>query len=175
MDALFTMLSRRSVRSYQPGEITQEQIDNLLKAAMAAPSAGNSQPWHFVVVNEREKLTQISVIHPHAKMADQAKLAIMVCADPTLEKYTDFWPQDCAAAVQNILLAAHAQGLGAVWTGIYPAINPKVFREMFELPQNIEPFALVVVGNSSKEPQEVKRYLANRVHLNTFNSPKTGS
>ena len=170
MDTLSAIFTRRSVRKYQPGQISQEQTNNLLKAAMAAPSAANSQPWHFVVVDDHKKLTQIATFHPYAKMAAEAAQAILVCAEPGLEKFPGFWPQDCAAAVQNILLAAHAQGLGAVWVGIYPGNDPKPFCELFELPQGIEPMALVVVGLDSSTPEDPKRYLSERVHQNKFTS-----
>lgn len=168
MDTLLAIFTRRSVRNYEPGQLTKEQINNLLKAAMAAPSAGNSQPWHFVVVDDHNKLKQISSFHPYAKMASQAALAILVCAEPALEKFPGYWPQDCAAAVQNILLAAHAQGLGAVWVGIHPGNDSAPFKELFELPQGIEPMALVVIGSSSSAPEDPKRYLPERVHLNKF-------
>ena len=174
MDTLSAIFTRRSVRKYQPGELTEKQIENLLKAAMSAPSAANSQPWHFVVVDDHKKLNQISSFHPYAKMAAEAALAILVCAEPALEKFPGFWPQDCAAAVQNILLAAHAQALGAVWVGIYPGNDSTPFRELFELPQGIEPMALVVIGSAPSNPEEPERYLPERVHYNKF-TPKAAS
>lgn len=175
MDTLSAIFTRRSVRTYAKAALSQEQIDNLLKAAMLAPSAGNSQPWHFVLVNEPALLEEVATIHPHAQMITAAKLAILVCAEPALERFSGFWPQDCSAAIQNILLAAHAQGLGAVWVGIYPALAPEPFKKMFHLPVGIEPMSLVVIGkntteNLQKEPPD--RYLANRIHFNKFNNRK---
>lgn len=168
MDALKTIFTRRSVRKYNPGPISSEQVKNILKAAMSAPSAGNSQPWHFIVVDEPEKMIKMAGTHPYAAMAKQAPLGILVCADPGLERYPGFWPQDCSAAVQNILLAAHAMGLGAVWTGIYPHLAPEPFRELFSLPENIIPMAFVVIGQSSDEPADPERYAPERVHCNKW-------
>src|SRR5512142_911151 len=108
MDALEAILTRRSVRRYTPEPIAEELLHELLDAAMHAPSAGNEQPWHFVVVTDRETLAAIPRFHPYAVMLRQAPAAIVVCGDPTLEKYHGYWVQDCAAATENLLLAAHA-------------------------------------------------------------------
>ena len=113
------IISRTSVRSYTNQPIEQEKIELLLRAAMAAPSACNKQPWHFVVINDRKMLDKIPSFSPYASMVKEAPLAIVVCGD--LDKALDgweqdFWIQDCAAATENILLMAHGLGLGAVWT-----------------------------------------------------------
>lgn len=176
MDALFAVYTRRSVRQYDSGGIGEEQVENLLRAGMAAPSAGNSRPWHFIVIDDAKKLSEISDIHPHAKMAVHAALAIVVCADPTLERSPGYWPQDCAAATQNILIAAHAQGLGAVWCGIYPGIkDDSSFRKLFCLPDSIVPLSLVVLGPQKKEPEDPGRYDKDRVHRNVFTCLKSGA
>jgi len=114
---------------------------------MSAPSAGNQQPWHFIVVNERVLLDRIPEFSPYAAMCRQAPLGILVCGDTTLEKYPGYWIQDCSAATQNLLLAAHDLGLGAVWTGVYPREERiRGFREAFKLPDHILPLAFVVIG-----------------------------
>lgn len=172
MDALFAIFSRRSVRQYESGKLEEAQVENLLKAAMSAPSAGNARPWHFIVVEDHEILSQIPGIHPHAAMASHAPFAILVCAEPALEKYPGYWPQDCAAATQNILLAANAQGLGAVWCGVYPGIkDDSQFRKLFNLPDKVIPMSLVVIGKRPEgagEPKDPGRYDQSRVHRNKF-------
>lgn len=175
MDTLFAMFTRRSVRQYDPGKVEEEQIENMLKAAMSAPSARNSRPWHFVVIDEPEKLSKISFAHPHASMAANATLAILVCSEPELEKISGYWQQDCAAATQNILLAAHAQALGAVWCGIYPGVSDSELRELFELPEGIIPMSIVVIGRKPSEPKDPERYMAERVHRNKFMPRKVGT
>ena len=116
MNTLDAIRTRRSVRKYAAGRkpVAPETVRILLEAAMAAPSAGNQQPWHFVVVDDPAILDQIPAIHPFAQMAREAPLAVLVCGDTSLEKHKGYWVQDCAAAVENLLLAAHDQGLGAV-------------------------------------------------------------
>ena len=106
MDVLEAIHTRRSIRAYQDQPVPKELVQQILTAAMYAPSAGNAQPWQFVVINDRKLLQQIPKVHPHAPMAEQAPLAIMVCGDLDMEKYPGNWPLDCAAAVENLLLAA---------------------------------------------------------------------
>jgi nitroreductase/Na+-translocating ferredoxin:NAD+ oxidoreductase RnfG subunit len=142
--------SRKSVRNYTDQEVTKEQLEVLVKAGMAAPSARNLQPWAFIVINEREMLDALADSLPNAKMLLQAQAAIIVCGD--MEKAatdTDsaYWVQDCSAASQNILLAAEATGLGAVWTAAYPyqdRISP--VRNLLGLPENIIPLNVIPIG-----------------------------
>ncbi len=112
--------SRRSIRKFEDKAVSEENIKDILSAAMMAPSAGNAQPWQFVVVDDRDKLNAVPDINEYAAMAKNAPLGILVCGDLSLEKYAGYWVQDCSAAIQNLLLATHAKGLGAVWTGIHP-------------------------------------------------------
>ena len=116
MDTLTAIHTRRSIRKYTDQPVTPEQVRTLLAAAMAAPSAGNQQPWQFVVVTDKDLLAQVGLLHPHVHMAPKAPLGILVCGDTRAEKYAGYWVVDCSAAVQNLLLAAHDLGLGAVWT-----------------------------------------------------------
>ncbi len=165
MEAIECILSRRSIREYKPGDITPDQINTLLKAAMAAPSAGNQQPWHFVVVTDREKLDQLGEINPYAKMARQAPLGIMVCGELALQKYPGYWVQDCSAAIENILLAAHGMGLGGVWTGIYPVEHRvESYLKLFKLPEGIVPLAFLVFGHPGEDKPPSDRYNPERVH-----------
>jgi nitroreductase len=169
MNTLEAIRTRRSVRSFMAKPIPNETIEELLRAAMSAPSAGNEQPWQFLVIDDRKKLDSITGVNPNAKMCKEAQAAILVCGDTTKEKYPGFWVQDCAAATQNILLAAHERGLGSVWTGIYP-IPERVqgFRQLLAIPDTIIPFCLVPLGYPAKESPQVDRFQRDRVHYNSW-------
>jgi nitroreductase len=169
MDFLEFIHTRRSVRKYQDTEVPMETIKEIIAAGTSAPSAGNQQPWHFIIITEKKLLIRIPDIHPHAKMAEDAPVAVLVCADPSLEKHKGYWVQDCAACTQNILLAVHAKGLGAVWTGVYPREERmENFRKLLKIPDNIIPFALVPMGYSVQEPSKADRYKEERVHHNKW-------
>ena len=120
MDTLDAIHTRRSIRTYLDQPVSEELIQKLLAAAMQAPSARNQQPWQFMVIDGRALLAKIATFVPNVAMAGKAPLAILVCGDLSLEKSEGYWVVDCAAAVENMLLAAHALGLGAVSCGIYP-------------------------------------------------------
>ncbi len=117
MEVIEAILTRRSIRKYSREKITDNQIEIILKAAMYAPSAMNQQPWHFIVIDNREKLNRIMEVHPYSNMLKEAGLAILVCGDERLQLSKGYWVVDCGAATQNLLLAAHGIGLGAVWLG----------------------------------------------------------
>lgn len=165
MDAINAIKTRRSIRRFKDKQVTEQEIKEILAAGMQAPSAGNGQPWHFVVVQDKKLLKKIPSIHPYASMAEEASLAVIVCGDSAHEKYKGFWVQDCSAAVENMLLAAHALGLGAVWCGIYPNEERMFpFSKMFELPSHIIPFALLPIGHPAEEKKPEDRYRPDRVH-----------
>ena len=169
MDALEAIFTRRSIRKFLPKAVSREEIEELLQAAMAAPSAGNAQPWLFLVITDKIKLAQIPSIHPYAAMCPESAASILVCGSPQLEKYAGFWPQDCAAAVQNLLLAARAGELGSVWCGIYPVEERvQAFRSMFGLPEVVVPFALVALGRPDQPFGRRDRYDAAKVHWETW-------
>ena len=156
--------ARRSIRRYTGEPVGEEAVRELLEAAMAAPSAGNQQPWHFIVIRDRALLNAVPGFHPHARMAEQAPLAILVCGDPTLEKHVDMWVQDCAAATENLLLAAAALGFGAVWCGVHPRQERvEGFRRLLGIPDHVIPFAFVPVGHPAEEKPPVQRYNPERV------------
>lgn len=164
---LDVILGRRSIRLYTAEPVTRDEITELLRAAMAAPSAGNEQPWHFVVITDRSLLEAIPALSPYAGMAKRAPAAILACGDPSLEKYPGYWVQDLSAAVENLLLAAHARGLGAVWCGIYPLEERvEAFRRLLDIPSDIIPFALVSLGRPAEEKPPAERYQPGRVHEN---------
>ena len=165
MDAMTAIRTRRSVRSFTGQPVSEKQILELLGAAMAAPSAGNEQPWSFVVVRDSTTLEQVSSINKSVGYAKKASLGILVCGDLTLDRHHGFWIQDVSAATQNLLLAAHALGLGAVWTGVYPSEERTGgFRKLFALPENIVPVAFVVIGHPLNTPAPQNRFRADRVH-----------
>jgi len=169
MDALEAILSRRSVRRYTQEEVPEEVIDEVLGAAMSAPSAGNGQPWHFIVIRNRDLLDEIPKIHPYSQMITEASLGILVCGDLRL-KNRDFWVQDCSAATENLLLAAHAKGLGAVWLGVYPLEErTRGFRKLLSLPKEIMPFALISIGYPAEEAlPRINRYDPLKIHNNRW-------
>ena len=140
MDVLEAIHTRRSIRTYQDQPVPESLVQKLLAATMQAPSACNQQPWQFVVIDDRAILTKIPTFMPNAAMVANAPLAILVCGDLHLhvEKSEGYWVVDCAAAVENMLLAAHALGLGAVWCGVYPR-EPRMegLRQLVGLPKNV--------------------------------------
>ncbi len=169
MDILTALHTRRSVRSFTDQPVAEEDIRALLDAAMIAPSAGNAQPWQFVVITDKAVLEQVPAINPYAAMAPRAPLGILVCGDLKAEKYHGFWVQDCSAAIQNILLAALARNLGTVWTGIYP-VEDRIqgFRRLCGLPGHIEPLALVLAGRPNQKQEHKSRYDESKIHRNVW-------
>lgn len=162
------IFKRTSIRSYTDQPVTKEQIEMLLRAGMAAPSAKNVQPWEFVVIQDKEHLLKITEFHPYSSMLKQAPLAIAVCGNTTkiaLEGVEDLWVQDCAAATQNILLEATELGLGSVWMGVYPKQDIiKGLRELLILPDFIVPFSLLAIGHPAGEVRPKDKYNPERVH-----------
>ena len=170
MDALTCLLTRRSVRRYSDQPVSRPLVEDIIRYAMYAPSAKNTRPWHFVVIDKRELLEAVADFHPHAKMLLTAPCAVAVCGDETESDTPEYWPIDCAAAAQNLLLAAHAQGLGTVWLGIYPRPERmENLSELLSLPPHIHPLTLVALGYPEKEmPAVSDRFDPNRVHFNGF-------
>jgi len=158
MTAMEAIKNRRSIRRFKPGAVvTDEQIKTLLEAAMLAPSACNTRPWEFVVVKDRVKLNEIRKAHPYTGMLETASLAIIVIALPESQERgrnslpKDYYPQDCGAATQNILLAAVELGLGACWCGVYPKENRIAeIREI--LGTEKLPFCVIAVGVPDETP-----------------------
>jgi nitroreductase len=164
LDLLF---GRRSIRVYSPGEVSEPALTKLLEAAMAAPSAMTKDPWRFVVVRDKQTLSKLAALHPGAAMLSAAPMAIVVCGDldAAFERHISYLLQDCAAAIENLLLAAHAQGLGACWVGIHPG-EPliKRVRELLALPAFIIPVAAVSLGHPGEQPPPRTRFNPEYVH-----------
>lgn len=163
------LFARRSIRRYTEEEVAPEEIEMLLKAAMAAPSAGNRKPWHFIVVDDREILAALAEDHPYAQMLNRAPLCIVPCGEPDLgaSGKEGYWIQDLAAATENILLAAVGLGLGAVWCGVFPIEERvKATRSILGLPDHIVPLAYVAVGHPAEDKPPRTQYDAGCVHVN---------
>ena len=169
MDTIDAIHTRRSIRRYTDKRVEAKLVEEILRAAMQAPSAGNQQPWHFMIIDDREILDKIPAVHPYAQMVREAQVAILVCGDTSKELYEGYWVQDCSAATQNLLLAAHALGLGAVWCGIYPR-KERVdeFRKLFSLPTSVMPLALVPIGYPGEKKGREDRFKAERIHRNKW-------
>jgi nitroreductase len=172
MDAIDAIMTRRSVRKYKEKKIPDDIIKQLLEAAMQAPSAANEQPWHFLVITERKILEQVPAFHPHSHMLKEAPLAILICDDPELEIFKNRGILDCSAATENVLLAAHALGLGAVWLGIYP-VEERIagMRRLLNMPSSVIPVSLVSVGYPNEKHGTDYRFKNERVHLNHWRTP----
>lgn len=163
--------NRKSVRQFTSEPVSDEHIETMLKAAMAAPTAVNYQPWRFVVITEREKLDAMAEILPYAKMLKQAPLAIIVCGETTwFEGNTNpYWQQDCSAATQNILLAAEALGLGAVWTGVYPNMElARPLGEFLGLPATVQPLCTIPIGHHDGSTQPRDKWKPENIHYNKW-------
>jgi nitroreductase len=169
MTILEAILKRRSVRRFSSKKVEENKVQLLLKAAMNAPSAGNAQPWEFVVIDDESILTQIPNIHRYGAAFSQAPLGIVVCADLSREKHEGYWPQDCAAATMNILLATQDLGLEAVWCGLYPNDNAEApLKQLVGIPEEIRALAVIAIGYSDVEGTFVDRFNSDYIHRNTW-------
>lgn len=162
---LENIFARKSVRKFTSEPVSDKQVETLLRAAMAAPSAMNGQPWRFVVVNDKDKLASMAEQLPYARL-DTAPLAIVVCGD--LSVYKKFWTDDCSAATENLLLAAEAMGLGAVWTAASDEERSGIVREALGLPENIHPLCVVPVGHPDGDFQPKDKWDPSKIHYNQW-------
>lgn len=161
--------ARRSIRKYRDEPIPSEKIESLLRAAMQAPSARNSQPWEFIVTTDINILEKIPEFHPYASMVPGAGAAVLVCGNTKLQKETAYILQDCSAAIQNLLLEAVHQELGAVWLGIYPrGKRMNGVKELFGIPDYIIPVALISIGIPAEVPEPEDRFKKEKIHLDCW-------
>ena len=165
--------SRKSVRSFTAQAVTNEQIDTLLHAAMAAPSGHDLRPWKFVVVQKKELLKTLGKQLSNAKMLLDAPAAIIVCGDMSIRnkhnKPSGNWVMDCSAATQNILLTAEAMGLGAVWTGAYPYEERMDYvREILNIPEHLIPLNVIPIGYPAGQPQPKNKYNKACIQFDSF-------
>ena len=163
---LENIAERKSVRKYLNKSVEEDKIDAMVKAGMVAPSGMDRRPWEFVVVTDREALDSMAAKLPYAKMLTNAPLAIVVCGDTTRSSY---WYLDCSAATQNVLLAAEALGLGAVWTAAYPYEDRiDVVRQNTGLPENIVPLCVIPIGYPDGPQKAKDKFDPQRVHRNKY-------
>lgn len=157
------LFERTSIRKYTDEDIKEEDLNFILKAAMSAPTARNTRCWDFIVIKDKETHKKIAVVHPAAQMILDAPLAIVVTGNKELV-YNEYLPQDCAAATQNILLAATEKGYGSVWCGVYDnKERQQAIEKIFDLPENIKAFSLVVIGKPAEKPAEKKRWAPEKI------------
>ena len=169
MEAMEAILSRRSVRKYTAEPVPEKLIHELLAAAMSAPSANNEQPWHFVIINDHQILNEIPKYHPYSYMLGEASWAIAVCGDLEREMLKGYWVQGCSAATENILIAAQARGLGAVWLGVYPRTErTAAIQKLLGLPDHIMPLCLISIGYPAEKKPRANRYDPSRIHHNRW-------
>ena len=173
--AIENIMTRTSIRKYKDQPIEQEKIDIMLKAAMAAPTAVNMQPWHFIVIDDKKTIDLLSGQQP-----TNAPLLIAVCGDTNKTtmpdgkgKLPDFWIQDVSAATENLLLAAHALGLGAVWTGVYPVMERTAeIANVLNCPNNIVPVVVVRIGYPDESPAPKNKFNEENISYNKFGGKK---
>ncbi len=173
--AIENIMTRTSIRIYKDQPVEQEKIDIMLKAAMAAPTAVNLQPWHFIVITDKKTIGLLSGRQP-----TNAPLLIAVCGDTDKTtmpdgqgKLPDFWIQDVSAATENLLLAAHALGLGAVWTGVYPIMERTAeVANVLNCPTNIVPLAVVRIGYPDEAPEPKNKFKEENISYEKFGGKK---
>ncbi|MBN2070314.1 MAG: nitroreductase family protein [Candidatus Krumholzibacteriota bacterium] len=157
------IFARRSIRKYSNLPVGREDITALLEAGMAAPSGRNLKPWHFITVTDREVLDSLAEAHPHGKMLFEATAAIAVCAETAISP--DYWVQDCAAATENILVAATGLGLGSVWLGCHPREERvSAIKKVLDIPDGTGILSLIAIGHPAEEKQPRTQYDEERVH-----------
>ena len=173
-ETIETILNRRSIRRFTTEPVDHETLILILKAAMAAPTACNSQPWEFILVTEPEALAHIREKLPFARY--NAPAAIVVCGNADIANNSagrDHWVQDCSAATENILLAAAGLGLGAVWIGIYPYPSKiKPIAELLGIPENVTPLSMVYIGQPDEKKPPSDRYNEHRVYWQCYEPRK---
>lgn len=164
-----SILKRRSIRKYTDEDVSEALVKELLAAAMSAPSAWGRNPWHFVVIRDREILDKIPEFQEYAGMLRKAPVAIVVCGETEFPANDIEWVMGCSAAAENILLAAQEKGLGSVWLGIYPDESRiKGLKKLVGLPEGICPLNIVSLGWPAEEKEYVDRYEPDKVHFNKW-------
>ena len=171
-EAIKNIMTRTSIRQYTDEPVSKADIETMLRAGMAAPTAVNAQPWHFVAITDKAKLKELAATNRRGSMIEQAALAIVVCGnmDKAMQgKGQAYWIQDCSAATENILLAAHGLGFGAVWTGLYP-MDDRVaaVSQVLHLPQTIIPLCTIVIGHPAENPEPKNKWKPENVSYNEF-------
>ena len=169
-----TIFKRRSVRKYTETPVTDEQVKQIIRAGMAAPSAKNSREWVFIVLRDPEIYRTFSEVHVNAFAMKTAQAAILVCADLSKEQDPGqgWWIQDCSAAMENMLLEATDLGLGSLWLGVHPKPDRiACMKKVCRLPEGVEPLGIVALGEPTKERPANDRFIEEQVFLDTYGNP----
>jgi len=168
VETIKAIMTRRSVRTWTPESVAEQQKKIILEAAMNAPSAADARPWHFVIMDDSELIKQFTGLGG-TEMLEESTFMVMVCGDPSKEIYPGFWPQDCSCAAQNMQLAAHDIGLGCVWIAIYPLEERvETCRKILGIPDGIIPFALLAMGVPNEVLDAEYRFDEERLHANKW-------
>ena len=166
MDVLDAIFTRKSIRKFTGEQVSEENLKTILKAGFSAPSAHNYRPQHFVVVRENATLEAIANFHPYGKMLPGAGCGIIVCGDTEKQNSIGFLVEDCSASIQNMLLAAHGLGLGAVWCGLYPVTElTEPMAKLLKLPETVIPVGIIALGQRAQDREAADRYEEDKVHL----------
>ena len=164
------ILSRRSIREFHEEQIPEEIITLLLKAAMNAPSACNQQCRHYIIIEDRKVLNELSTIHNGYLTIAAAPVSIVICGEPAAAVLPGFWEHDCAAAAENILIAAESLGLGAVWQGVNPAAEAEIslVSKYIKLPDQIRPFSIISMGYPKHKTPLQDKFNSDKIHYNLW-------
>ena len=163
------ILNRTSVRRFLDRKIEQEKLKQILQAGFAAPSAKNTQPWEFLIVQNKETLAKMATFSPYAGPIGRAALGMLVCADTNYNPFIDYCEQDCAAATENMLIAAKKLGIGSCWIGVYPnSERVEPIRQYFSLPQNIVPLWMIAFGYPAETPKVKNKWNDAKIHYEKF-------
>ncbi len=170
---LENIFSRKSVRSYTDRAVSREQLDTLVRAAMAAPTGRDMRPWKFIVIDDKTTMDSLAAKLPYAKMLREAQAAIVVCGDLSVKDAqgnpSTNWTFDCSAATENLLLAAEAMGLGAVWTAAHPYKDRlDAVNSALSLPEYIIPLNVIPIGWPEGNPQPKDKFNPENVHYNRW-------
>lgn len=169
MDNYELLISRRSIREFTTEIPSHETLIKCIRAAMYAPSARNQQPWQFMIIDDRNVMDKLSEVSENLRLIKILPVIIGVFADSTFDKTPNYWVQDCAAATQNILLAAHALEIGSVWMGVYPREDRYIpVKQVLNLPENITPFSFVGIGYPIEKPILPERFHPERIKYNEW-------
>ncbi|HAX72331.1 MAG TPA: nitroreductase family protein [Firmicutes bacterium] len=163
------IFNRKSIRKYTDDRVSEEQVELLLRAAMAAPSAGNKQPWEFIVIRNQELFAPMESSSLNRVPLKTANVSIVVLGNTNLEKHKGYWIEDCSAATQNILLQAEDLGLGAVWMGIYPVEDRvQALTKILDLPPHIQPLAIVAIGYPAEDRKASERFNPAKIYYERY-------
>lgn len=165
------LLTRRSIRRWKDEQIDDGDIKDMLRAAMFAPSAHNLRNWEFVVVTDQKQKDRLSEVQPYVKVVKNAPVVIIVCGDTSPSREAEaFWVQNCSAAMQNLLLAAHAKGFGGVWCGLHPLADAEMaVQEILGLPSHINPLGVYAFGHPERDTvRQPERFDEKKIHYNKF-------